>query len=129
MAEARSYGRKRPNGEKIAQLRREKGIKQADFAGRAKISERLLREIERRNHSVLSTTITSIAAALMVSPDNIVLSTPDARSTKLTIAPGVGQGRSRFLLRLLVVRSATELNNLAEDTAKYKWALTLNASS
>jgi transcriptional regulator with XRE-family HTH domain len=128
MGEVRNIGRKRPNGEKIMQLRKEKGMNQADFACRAGTSERVLREIERRNHLVPATVITSIAAALEVSAGDITVSTPDAPPIKLVIAAGVAQGRTESLLKLRVVRSATELSALAERAHKYDWKLKIDPS-
>src|SRR5690349_796371 len=55
------YGKKRPNGRKIVELRKEKGLKQEGLADGARISVRLLRDIERNNHPVPTTTITAIA--------------------------------------------------------------------
>jgi transcriptional regulator with XRE-family HTH domain len=112
------YGRKQPNGPKIVELRKGKGIKQEDLAGTAKISERLLRDIERKNHPVPASTITAIAAELKVNPSDITLSTPDASPTK-----------ARSLLKLRTVRSATELSNLAKSADDYEWLLEIDPST
>jgi transcriptional regulator with XRE-family HTH domain len=108
-------GRKRPNGAKIRELRKQKGQMQKDFAG---IPERTLREIERRNHPVPATTITAIAAELKVNPSDITLPTPDASPTK-----------AGSLLKLRVVRSATELSNLATGADDYEWLLQIDPST
>jgi transcriptional regulator with XRE-family HTH domain len=118
MGDVIGLGRKRPNGAKIANLRKEKGLKQADFAEKGKISERLLREIERRNHPVPATTITNIATALQTTPDEITLSTPDGTPAS-----------SKSLLKLSAITSAKDLNALAHDATQYEYALEVDPSS
>ena len=112
------YGKRRPNGGKIVELRKEKGLKQEALAGTAKISERLLRDIERKNHPVPTTIITAIASALSVNSGDITLSTPDASPTK-----------AGSLLKLRAVRSATELTTLAGRANKYEWGLKIDPST
>ena len=75
-------GKREPNGKKIAELRKQQGLPQKTLAGKAdKMSERLLRDIERKNKPVSATYITAIATALGVPPDEITLSpTPDKTS-------------------------------------------------
>jgi transcriptional regulator with XRE-family HTH domain len=68
MGEVIGLGRKRPDGRKVIELRKQKGVKQSDLARRAHISERLLRDIERKNHPVPSTIITALATELKVTP-------------------------------------------------------------
>ena len=109
------YGKRWPNGGKIVELRKEKGLKQQALAETAQISERLLRDIERKNHPVPTTTITAIAAALRINSSDITLSTPDASPTK---------GWS--LLKLRAVRSATELSTLAERAKNCRWRLKID---
>jgi transcriptional regulator with XRE-family HTH domain len=98
-------------------LRKEKGLKQEDFAKKGNISERLLREIERRNHPVPATTITNIATALQTTPDEITLSTPDG--TPVSSVP---------LLKLTAIRSAKDLNALASGASDYEWNLEVDPS-
>jgi transcriptional regulator with XRE-family HTH domain len=112
-------GRKRPNGRKIRELRKEKGLKQEALAETAYISVRLLRDIERNDHPVQTTTMTAIAAALKVDPANITLSTPDGSPTTNT----------NSLLKLRVVRSATELSRLASSADEYEWSLMIDPST
>ena len=112
------YGRKRPNGRKIMELRKEKGLKQEAFVKDLPIKVRLLRDIERKNHPVPASTITAIAAKLKVNPSDITLSTPDASPTK-----------AGSLLKLRVVRSATELSALAAGATKYEWRLRIDPST
>jgi transcriptional regulator with XRE-family HTH domain len=107
------YGKKRPNGRRIMELRKEKGLKQETLAKDAKVSERLLRDIERKNHPVPTTTITAIAAELKVTSADITLSSPDA-SPSSNATP---------LLKLRAVRSATDLSALAERADEYRWRL------
>jgi transcriptional regulator with XRE-family HTH domain len=64
-------GRVEPNGAKIAELRKQNGMTQEDLAKKAGYSERLLRDIERKNHAVPVTTITEIATVLNVAPGEI----------------------------------------------------------
>jgi transcriptional regulator with XRE-family HTH domain len=116
MGDVIGLGRRRPNGAKIANLRREKGLKQADFAKKG-VSERVLREIERHNHPVPATTITAIATALQTTPDEITLSTPDG-----TLASSVP------LLKLTAIRSAKDLNALASDTTEFEYVLEVDPS-
>jgi transcriptional regulator with XRE-family HTH domain len=114
MGDVIGLGRKRPNGAKIRELRKQKGLMQKDFAG---IPERTLREIERRNHPVLATTITDIATALQTTPDEITLSaaegTPDS---------------SVSLLKLRAIRSAKDLSALASGAADFEWKLEADPS-
>jgi transcriptional regulator with XRE-family HTH domain len=112
------YGKRRPNGGKIVELRKEKGLKQEALAETALISVRLLRDIERKNHPVPTTTITAIAAALTINSSDITLSTPDAPPTK-----------AGSLLKLRAVRSATELSTLAGRANKYEWGLKIDPST
>jgi len=112
------YGRKRPYGRKIMELRKEKGLKQEAFVKDLPIKVRLLRDIERKNHPVPASTITAIAAKLKVNPSDITLSTPDASPTK-----------ARSLLKLRAVRSATELSNLARSADDYEWELKIDPST
>jgi transcriptional regulator with XRE-family HTH domain len=100
------------------ELRKEKGLKQGDLADTAKISVRLLGDIERNNHPVPATTITAIAAELKVNPSDITLSTPDASSPK-----------AESLLKLRAVRSATALSALAEGATRYEWRLKIDPSA
>jgi transcriptional regulator with XRE-family HTH domain len=109
------YGRKQPNGRKIMELRKGKGLKQEDFAEDISISVRLLGDIERKNHPVPASTITAIAAKVKVNPSDITLSTPDAKAGSL--------------LKLRVVRSATELSALAAGATKYEWRLKIDPST
>lgn len=105
-------GKRQPDGKKIAELRKQRGLKQAGFAEAAGIRERLLRYIERTNRPVPATTITNLATQLGVSAPEITLPTPDE-------APNA----SATLLRLRTVRSATELNSLAYNAHHYEWKL------
>jgi transcriptional regulator with XRE-family HTH domain len=74
-------GKKQPDGAKIANLRKQKGLKQAALAKEVRISERLLRDIERKNQPIPATKITDIANVLKTTPDEITLSTPDGTPT------------------------------------------------
>ena len=65
-----------PNGEKIAGLRSEKGIKQAVFADLVGVSERTLRDIERTNKSIMENVAVNIATNLSVTPDEIIDESP-----------------------------------------------------
>jgi len=100
------------------ELRKEKGLKQVAFVKDLPIKERLFRDIERKNHPVPASTITAIAAKLKVNPSDITLSTPDASPTK-----------AGSLLKLRVVRSATELSALAGGATKYEWRLKIDPST
>lgn len=118
MGDVIGLGRKRPDGTKIANLRKQKGVKQEDLAYRAdRISVRLLREIERRNHPVLATTITAIATVLETTPDEITLSTP-----------GRALPPSESLLKLTAIRSAKDLSALTLDATEYAWMLEVDPS-
>ena len=79
-----------PDGGKIVELRKRHEIKQADLAKRASISERQLRKIERENVTVPGTTVTAIATALKVSPDEITLraSNETVSTTMAALRPG-----------------------------------------
>ena len=104
-------GKKQPNGKKIVELREQKELKQNALARDARISEKLLRDIERRNKPVRATIITAIATVLGATAPEITLSMSDKASEAL-----------RFLLKLRVV-SATELNSLAQSAERYEWML------
>jgi transcriptional regulator with XRE-family HTH domain len=112
--------KKPPNGGKITELRKERGLKQADLADKTNISVRRLRDIERKNLPVPTTDITGIAAVLKVDPGQITLSTPDASPTKAALPTKAGS-----LLKLRAVQSATELSALAE-VDKYEWGLKID---
>src|SRR5436309_16098768 len=89
MGDVIGLGRKWPNGAKIRELLEQKGLMRKNFAYLARISERTLRDIERRNHPVLATTITDIATALQTTPDEITFSaaegTPDSSVSLLKL--------------------------------------------
>lgn len=108
MGEAIGLGRKRPDGEKIVELRKQLGLKQEALANRVSISVRLLRDIEKKNHPVPSTTITAIATELKVSPDRITVPDQD----------GSEQDQ---MLKLKRVRSATELAHVGGEVQEYWW--------
>ena len=106
-------GRKRPDGKKIAELRMQQGLPQKTLAGKADgMSERLLRDIERRNKPVSATYITAIATALGTTSDEITLLLPDETLNA-----------SASLLKLRAVRSASELYTLADRAGFYRWEL------
>jgi len=112
MGAVKDFGRKRPDGGKIVKLRKEKGLKQETLADQARISVRLLGDIERKNHPVPTTMITAIAAELKVNPSDITFPPSDASPIN---------GRS--LLKLRAIHSATELSALASRATKYEWRL------
>src|SRR5262245_6130732 len=102
MGDVIAPGKKRPNGTKIATLRKEMGLKQETLAEKAnKMSVRLLRDIETRNRPVLATKITAIATALETTPDEITLSTRDGT-----------QASSVPRLKLTAIQSAKDLSAL-----------------
>jgi transcriptional regulator with XRE-family HTH domain len=118
MGAERDYGKKRPNGRKIAALRKKGEITQASLADKLDISERRLREIEKKDHPVPATIITAIAAELKVSLSEITLSIPDAPTSK-----------TGPLLKLRAVRSATELSGLAKSAKEYDWGLQIDPTT
>ncbi len=109
------HGRRRPNGKKIMELRKQKGLKQRSFAEEANISERTLRDIERKNHPVPTTIITAIAAVLKVNPSDITQSSPSSLLAPL--------GKNQSLLKLKAIQSAKELSTLASGASEYQWRL------
>ena len=119
MGKGIGLGRRRPDGAKIAALRRQKELKQTDLAGKAGMGVRTLRNVELSNDPLPATTITAIAAALKVNQVDITLSTPDGSPTKA--------GSS--LLKLRAVRSATELSALAAGADTYEWLLKIDPVS
>ena len=76
------------------------------------MSERLLRDIERRNKPVSATYITAIATALGTTSDEITLSLPDETLNA-----------SASLLKLKPSESARELYTLASGAFFYRWEL------
>ena len=68
-------GKRQPDGKKIVKLREQNGLKQNVLARDARISERLLRDIERRSKPVPASTITAIATALKVPAEEITIET------------------------------------------------------
>jgi len=107
-------GRKQPDGRKIVDLRQRKGLMQKNLAHEAKISERLLRDIETKNHPVPATTITNIATALQTTPDEITLfSTPDGTPD---------------LLKLTAIRSAKDLSALTSGATGFEWKVEADPS-
>jgi transcriptional regulator with XRE-family HTH domain len=117
MGDVIGLGRKRPDGNKIVNLRKQKGLKQERLADEANISVRLLRDIEKSNHPVPATTITAIATALQTTPDEVTLSTPDG--TPASSVP---------LLKLTAIRSAKDLSALASDADEFEWKLEVDPS-
>jgi transcriptional regulator with XRE-family HTH domain len=115
MSAVSDHGKKRPNGKKIAELRKEKGLKQESLAYETGISERRLRDIERNDHPIPATEITALADALKVTPGVITL---DASPTK-----------AASLLKLRAVRSANELSSFATRADEYEWALEIDPST
>ena len=111
-------GKKQPNGGKIVELRKRIELKQEALAKKAGIPERLLREIERRNHPVKATQITAIATALNTTPDNITLATPGQPPTS-----------SASLLKIRAMRSASELSDMASLADRYEWALKVDPTA
>jgi hypothetical protein len=75
---------------------------------------RQLRDIERKNKSVRGTTITAIATALKVPPDEITL--PASNET-------TPDENYRTRLKLRAVRSASELYHQAVHAHRYTWDL------
>jgi transcriptional regulator with XRE-family HTH domain len=110
--------RTQPNGRRVMELRKKNELKQHVFAKDIGISERLLRDIERKNYPVPLTTITNIAAALKVSPGEITLSTAHASPP-----------RSGSLLKLRAVSSAVELSTMAISAWTYRWVLKTDPSA
>jgi transcriptional regulator with XRE-family HTH domain len=123
MGAERDYGRKRPNGSKIVELRKGIGLKQEKLAEDAEISVRRLRDIERKNYAVPTTIITAIAVQLKVTSADITLSTPDTSATK---ARPLMAGS---LLKLQAVCSATKLSALARQVNEYRWWLKIDPNT
>src|SRR5262249_9507488 len=118
MGDVIGLGKQRPDGAKIVNLRKQKGMKQEALAEKAdKMSVRLLRDIERRNYPVLATTITAIATALETTSDEITLSALDGTPDS-----------SVSLLKLTAIRSAKDLNALASDATQFEYALEVDPS-
>jgi transcriptional regulator with XRE-family HTH domain len=111
-------GKRQPDGKKIAELRKQQGLKQEGFAKAAGIRERLLRYIERTNRPVPTTTITSIASALNVDWTEIVLSTSDETPDA-----------SEFRLKLRAVHSATYLADLCSGAQDYEYRVKVDPSA
>lgn len=120
MGEEIGLGRRQPDGGKIVELRKGLGMKQEELAATAVISVRHLREIERKNKSVPGTTITSIATALKVSPNEITLSASDEVTRD-------EDGRTQLKLR--TVRSAFQLSILADEAHRYYWDLSVDPTA
>lgn len=117
MAEVIGFGRMRPNGAKIVELRKRRGMKQEVLADNARISERQLREIERTNKPTHATTITAIATALGATAREITLSTPDEEPEK-----------SGPLLKLEAIQSAKNLAHIAQSADDYGYLLKVDPS-
>jgi transcriptional regulator with XRE-family HTH domain len=116
MGDVIGLGRKQPDGAKIVNLRKQKGLKQEDLANRGNISVRRLRDIERKNHPVPATTITAIATALETTPDEITLSTAGTPDS------------SASLLKLTAIRSGKDLSALASSATSLEWELEADPS-
>jgi transcriptional regulator with XRE-family HTH domain len=121
MAEVIGLGRKRPNGSKITELRKQRGLKQSDLADRVHISERTLREIERSNHPIPATTITAIATELKVSQDQIILSTTQEDFDLEDAITQEDLKNKDGRLELRGVRSGRALSLLAEEAHRSHW--------
>jgi transcriptional regulator with XRE-family HTH domain len=108
-----------PDGKKIKELRERREMKQKALADDAGISERLLRDIERRNKPVPASIITKIATLLGATAAEITLSTSDETEDASAFVS---------LLKLRAVRSANELNSLALSAYQYEWQLKVDPS-
>jgi transcriptional regulator with XRE-family HTH domain len=111
-------GKKRPNGRKIAELRKKREWRQKTLCHEARISERLLRNIELENHPVPATKLTDIATALGVTPNDITLP-----------PPGGTPDTSANLLKLKAIRFASDLRALADSAHEYDWKLRVNPTA
>jgi transcriptional regulator with XRE-family HTH domain len=116
VGEVIGLGRKRPDGNKIVELRKQHGLKQEVLAEKVSISVRLLRDIERKNHEVPSTTLTAIATELKVSPDQITL-------------PAQEDSQQDQLLKLRLIRSASELKGLAQEAHQFWWDVNVDPTA
>jgi transcriptional regulator with XRE-family HTH domain len=110
-------GKRQPDGKKIVKLREQNGLKQNVLARDARISERLLRDIERRSKPVPASTITAIATALKVPAEEITIETQEASEVRYQ------------QLKLKAVRSASELGWMAEEAHRYWWDLRVDPTS
>jgi transcriptional regulator with XRE-family HTH domain len=124
MGEVVGFGRRRPNGLKIVELRKGNGLKQEVLAQQTGISVRLLRDVERRNHPLDTATLTALATELKVTADDIILvegSLPETVRTTPEYSP--------FRLKLKVVLSATVLSSMADRSSSYAWTLNVDPST
>ncbi len=117
-------GRQPIDGGKVVKLRQRLGMKQEDLAERAHISVRHLREIERTNKPVPGTTITAIATALKVPPNEITLPASNEIASEED-----SHTLKRTQLKLRAVRSASELSELAGGATRYYWKLKVDPTA
>jgi transcriptional regulator with XRE-family HTH domain len=118
VGEVTGLGRIRPDGKKIVELRKRHGLTQEALAEEVSISVRVLRDIERKNHAVRSTTITAIATALKADPDEITLSVSERQELK-----------QRQELKLRAVRSANEFSRMAREAHRYNWEVRVDPTA
>src|SRR6266404_2854305 len=113
----------RPDGAKIAELRNAKGLKQKALAESARISERSLREIEKRNHPLREHKLLELAKHLQTSIEDIKAK----ESLGGNVAPPAGKTPKKpsdpHKLELHPAEKANELWNLARRASKCNYML------
>jgi transcriptional regulator with XRE-family HTH domain len=110
-------GRITPDGSKVLQFRQQRGLSQEALARDARISERLLRDIERRNRPVLEVMLRNLATALSRPLDDLV-SRQGSFDWQLLTPP-----RARDHLLLIPVRDGINLCNWASSSVSFTWHL------
>lgn len=119
-----SIGRVIPDGKAIARIRKDKELSQEALAQQAKISQRLLRDIERRNHPVRKHCLLNIATQLGAPTEHIQLAQPAAVEPDTMLRP-----LPDTMLRLLPVEGALAMWEIARSADSLEWTLAVEPNS
>ncbi len=119
-----SIGRVVPDGEAIARIRQDKELSQEALAQQAKISQRLLRDIERRNHPIPKHRLLNIATQLGTPTERIQLAQPAAVEPDTMLRP-----LPDTMLRLLPVEGALAMWEIARSADSLEWTLAVEPNS
>jgi transcriptional regulator with XRE-family HTH domain len=108
-----------PDGKRIKELRLQNGLPQKTIAGKANVSERLLREVENRNRVIDVEKAVDLATALGVPLEDIALkpSVPMVLKSDETV-----KDANPYSLRINVVRFGNDLWTQARGCDSLTWA-------
>lgn len=107
-----------PNGPKIIELRKSKGLSQRDVAEKSKLSERLLRDIERYSKKVTEYRLNNIANSLGTKVDAIKIHNLETETTSRNNGT---KSNDPSQVELREIKTGKELYELASLCGRYTW--------